>query len=101
MFNVGDVVEFVELNEYDIRLGRHLGERAIVQPIDSDCDAPEGCLMVYVENYVGGYFVSPEQVKKVESATLDTLFEAFNVEDPELLEAVKNYVNLNYTEKEF
>lgn len=100
MLNVGDVVEFVELSEYDTRLGLHLGERAIIQPIDSDCDVPKGCLMVCVENYVGGYFVFPEQVKKVESANLDTLFKAFNVEDPELLEAVKNYVNLNYIEKE-
>lgn len=98
MFEPGDIVEIVSVTEDDTLHGVRAGFQGIVQPADESCTEDE-TIMVLLDNLDWSYYVYPNQIRKVRSATLDTIFRAYLVEDNELLERVKQFVDK--TLKEF
>lgn len=96
VFEPGDIVEIVTVTEDDTLHGVKVGFQGIVQLTDESCTEDE-TVMVLLDNLNWSYYVYPHQIRKVRSATLDTIFRAYLVEDDELLERVKQFVDNTLT----
>lgn len=92
VFEPGDIIEIVSITDDDALHGVKVGFQGIVQPVDESCTEDE-TIMVLLDNLNWSYYVYPNQIRKVRSATLDTIFRAYLVKDDELLQRVKDYVN--------
>ena len=89
-FKIGDVVEITYVNEDDKILGRYVGEQCIFQGFD--LDDVDTCLVRF-ENF-GEYFIKVEQIKFIKSATIETIFEAFDElkGNEELVNRIKDFI---------
>lgn len=97
VFEPGDVVEIISVTEDDILRGIQVGCRAIVQPPSNEFCKDDTVITVLLKDLNWSYYIFPNQIRKIQSATLDTIFRAYLVEDDELLERVKQFVDSTLT----
>ena len=90
MYRIGDIVYLTAVTEEDKLHGRYEGERGIVQGYAND---DEKVVFVRFGDW-GGYLVYEKQLMKLaDTASIDTIFEAFNMEqEDELIERLKEFI---------
>lgn len=92
LFEPGDIIEITSVTEDDKLRGVYVGETGVVQPLDYDTELEGGTLIVLLNDHNWSYYVYESQIRKVSSATLDSIFRAYNVNDEKLLTRVKSFV---------
>lgn len=93
MFKIGDIVYLTAVTEEDKLHGRYEGERGIFQGYDNDVDKNSKTALVRFGDW-GGYLVYEKHLMKLaDTASIETIFKAFNMEnEEELIERLKEFM---------
>lgn len=92
MYKIGDIVYLTAVTEEDKLHGRYEGERGIFQGYD-EVDADDKTALVRFGDW-GGYLVYEKHLMKLaDTASVETIFEAFNMENEEdLIARIKEFI---------
>lgn len=93
MYKIGDIVYLTAVTEEDKLHGRYEGERGIFQGYDDDVNENGKTALVRFGDW-GGYLVYEKHLMKLaDTASVETIFKAFNLEDEEdLIARIKEFI---------
>lgn len=93
MFKIGDIVYLTTITEEDKSHGRYEGEMGIFQGYNDEADENGRVALVRFGDW-GGYLVYEKHLMKLaDTASVESIFKAFNLEDEEdLIARLKEFM---------